>query len=182
MAENSEDFELVNKFVQGDETAFNMLANRYSKKIYWHARRMTGNHFNADEITQEVLIVLYQKLKQFQFKSSLYTYIYKITVTRSINFLRKEKIKSIFFIDDKYSSINSPKPDIIEGIINKEKIEKLTGMLQKLPLKQREVFILRHFDEMTYEEISEVTGKSVGGLKANYFHALNKITRMMNNG
>lgn len=181
MADNSEDFELVNKFVHGDESAFNIIANKYSKKIYWHARSMTGNHFDADEIVQEVLIVLYRKLGQFQFKSSLYTYIYKITFTRSLNFLKKEKIKSLFFIDDQLLFAKKNKPDIIEGIINKEKIERLDKLLLKIPPKQREVFILRHFDELSYEEIAEITGKSVGGLKANYFHALNKITEMMKN-
>jgi RNA polymerase sigma-70 factor (ECF subfamily) len=59
-------------------------------------------------------------------------------------------------------------------------IEILNKALDKLPLKQREVFVYRHFDELTYEEISEITGKSVGGLKANYYHASNKIFEMMN--
>jgi len=180
MTDNSKDFELVNKYLSGDEIAFNRIVNKYSKKIYWHARRMTGNHFDADEIVQDVLMVLYRKLDQFKFNSSLYTYIYKITVTRSLNFIKKEKIKSLFFIDSKLNSINNSEHDIIEGILNKEKLERLDKHLQKLPAKQREVFILRHFEEMSYEEIAEITGKSIGGLKANYFHALNKITKMMN--
>jgi len=180
MTDNSKDFELVNKYLSGDEIAFNRIVNKYSKKIYWHARRMTGNHFDADEIVQDVLMVLYRKLDQFKFNSSLYTYIYKITVTRSLNFIKKEKIKSLFFIDSKLNSINNSEHDIIKGILNKEKLERLDKHLQKLPAKQREVFILRHFEEMSYEEIAEITGKSIGGLKANYFHALNKITKMMN--
>lgn len=179
MTDNSEDFELVNKYLNGEEIAFNRIVNKYSKKIYWHARRMTGNHFDADEIVQEVLMVLYRKLGQFKFNSSLYTYIYKITLTRSLNFIRKEKFKSLFFIDSKPNSIRNSESDIINGVLNKEKLERLDKKLQKLPAKQREVFILRHFEEMSYEEISEITGKSIGGLKANYFHALNKITKIM---
>ncbi|MBK6915500.1 MAG: RNA polymerase sigma factor [Ignavibacteriales bacterium] len=179
MADNSEDFELVNQYLNGDKIAFNRIVNKYSKKIYWHARRMTGNHFDADEIVQEVLMVLYRKLGQFKFNSSLYTYIYKITVTRSLNFIKKEKLKSLFFIDSNQNSIKNSESDIIEGLLNKEKLERLDKQLQKLPAKQREVFILRQFEEMSYEEISELTGKSIGGLKANYFHALNKITKMM---
>jgi RNA polymerase sigma-70 factor (ECF subfamily) len=179
MTDNSEDFELVNKYLNGDNIAFNRIVNKYSKKIYWHARRMTGNHFDADEIVQEVLMVLYRKLGQFKFNSSLYTYIYKITVTRSLNFIKKEKLKSLFFIDSKQNSIINSESDIIEGLLNKEKLERLDKQLQKLPAKQREVFILRQFEEMSYEEIAEITGKSIGGLKANYFHAINKITKMM---
>ena len=78
------DFELAKNFLNGDESAFNRLAVKYQEKIYWHARRMTGNHLDADEIVQEVLIVLYKKLNTFEFKSSLYTWIYTITNTRSI--------------------------------------------------------------------------------------------------
>jgi RNA polymerase sigma-70 factor (ECF subfamily) len=61
----------------------------------------------------------------------------------------------------------------------KEKLKKIDRLLQKLPVKQREIFILRNYDELSYEEISEVTGKSIGGLKANYFHAINKIMELV---
>ena len=64
------DFELIHKFIGGDETAFNELARKYQTKIYWHARRMVGNHMDADEVTQEVLLVLYKKLGSFKFNSS----------------------------------------------------------------------------------------------------------------
>jgi RNA polymerase sigma-70 factor (ECF subfamily) len=71
--------------------------------------------------------------------------------------------------------------DIIKDFENKEEIRRLENHLQKIPAKQREVFILRAIDGLSYEEISEMTGKSVGGLKSNYFHALKKITRVMQN-
>ena len=90
MHEVNNDFDLIKKFVEGDESSFNRLAIKYQEKIYWHARRMTGNHLDADEIVQEVLIVLYNKLKTFEFKSSLYTWIFTITNTRSINYLKKK--------------------------------------------------------------------------------------------
>ena len=100
MTENEYVFKLIRDYLAGDESAFNMIVNKYKDKIYWHARRMTGNHLDADEIVQEVLLVLYKKLKDFQFKSSLYTWIYRITSTRTINYLKKKKIKQIFSIDD----------------------------------------------------------------------------------
>ena len=65
MTEIKNDQELVNEFISGNESAFNRLANLYQEKIYWHARRMTGNHFDADEIVQQVLLVMYKKLKTF---------------------------------------------------------------------------------------------------------------------
>ena len=180
MPDNS-DFELVKKFLEGDNSSFNRLINKYQQKIYWHARRMTGSHLDADEVVQEVLLVLYNKLKDFQFKSSVYTWIYRITSTRSINFLNKRKFKRILSFDDINTSEIGSKEDIIQDIDTKDKIKKLDQFLQTLPAKQREIFILRNVDGLSYEEISEITGKSLGGLKSNYFHAINKISEMMKN-
>jgi len=70
ISQNNQDYELVKKFLEGDESSFNLLVRKYQQKIYWHARRMTGNHLDSDEIVQEVLIVLYRKLNTFKFNSS----------------------------------------------------------------------------------------------------------------
>jgi RNA polymerase sigma-70 factor, ECF subfamily len=180
MPDNS-DFELVKKFLEGDESSFNRLINKYQQKIYWHARRMTGSHLDADEVVQEVLLVLYNKLKDFQFKSSLYTWIYRITSTRSINYLNKRKIRSFLSFEDMNTSEVGVREDIVNDIDTKDKIKKLDQFLQTLPVKQREIFIYRNIEGLSYEEISEITGKSIGGLKSNYFHAFNKISEMMKN-
>ncbi len=180
MTENNSDFDLVHSFVNGNESSFNKIVLKYQQKIYWHARRMTGNHLDADEIVQEVLIVLYEKLKDFKFQSSLYTWIYRITATRSINYLRKRSLRQVFSLEDKGGKLIRSKEDIVSNIESKEKLERLEAVLKEIPPKQREVFILRNFEELSYEEISEITGKSVGGLKANYFHALKRIMELMN--
>lgn len=180
MHELNNDFDLVKSFTEGEESAFNRLAVKYQEKIYWHARRMTGDHLDADEIVQEVLLVLYNKLKNFEFKSSLYTWIYTITNTRSINYLKKKKLKSFFSLDE-ISNKKFDQKDVIDDLESKQKIEKIENALQKLPVKQREVFVMRIFDELSYEEISQITNKSIGALKANYFHALNKIKNLVKN-
>ncbi len=179
MPEKNIEFELVNKFIEGDITAFNKIANEYKGKIYWHARRMTGNHLDADEIVQEVLIVIYKKLKDFQFKSSLYTWIYRITTTRCLNYLKKRKLKEMIGLEDNEAIKLKTKEDIINNIEDKERVERIEKMLQEVPAKQREVFIFRTYDELSYEEIAQITGKSIGGLKASYFHAVQKITELM---
>ncbi len=176
-----EDKILVEKFLDGSEMAFKQLVDRYSKKIYWHARGMLNNHFDADEVTQEVIIVLYKKLDTFNFQSNLYTWIYRITSTRTLNFIRKKKVKEFFSIsDEKYNYIES-RSDIQNDYEKKDEIERIEKVLQKIPTKQREVFIMKNFEEMTYKEISEITGKSIGGLKSNYFYALKKITELLDN-
>lgn len=179
MTEINNDRELVKDFISGNESAFNRLAKRYQEKIYWHARRMIGNHLDADEIVQQVFLVMYKKLKTFNFDSSLYTWIYKITSTRSLNLIKRNKLRSFISIDNSIENRVTTKENIIDDLEAKERLEKVENLLQKIPPKQREVFILRKFDELSYEEISGITGKSVGALKANYFHAFNKLKELM---
>ncbi len=180
MTEQNNDHNLVERFNNGDELAFNELVRKYQQRIYWHARRMTGNHLDADEIVQEVLLVMYKKLKDFKFRSALYTWIYTITSTRSINLLRRRSVREIFSLQDSDAN-RAADSDFIKDFETKEEIKQLEKHIQKIPAKQREVFILRAIEGLSYEEISEITGKSVGGLKSNYFHALKKITAMMQN-
>ena len=175
-----EDKRLVEQFLNGNEIAFKKLVDKYSQKIYWHARGMLNNHFDADEITQEVLIVLYNKLHTFNFESNLYTWIYRITSTRTLNFIRKQKVKEFFSIsDEKFDNLQS-ECDVQNKYEKRDEVERIEKTLKKIPTKQREVFIMKNFEEMTYREISEITGKSIGGLKANYFHALKRITELLN--
>ena len=177
--EQDNDFDLVRRFVSGDEYAFNLIVKKYQKKIYWHARQMLGNHSDADEVTQEVLIVMYRKLSTFNFNSSLYTWIYRIVSTRSLNQIRKRQVKRFFSIDDDENEFEiQDSADIVEDLNNKEKLENVNKILEKLPPKQRQIFILRNYEQLSYEEIAKITGKSVGGLKANYFHALKKVLEL----
>ncbi len=177
MTDKETDFKLIERFKSGDDIAFNLLVKKYQQRVYWHARRMVGNHIDADEVVQEVLLVLFKKLKDFQFRSSFYTYLYKIVSTRCLNYIAKQKIKRLFSFDELSNEIKN-RSDIAEQIENNEQLEIIDKLLKKLPAKQREVFVLRHYDNLTYEEISEITGKSIGGLKANFHHAFLKIDEM----
>lgn len=180
--ENSDsDYDLVHRFLKGDEHSFNKLARKYQAKIYWHARRMTGNHLDADEIVQEVLLVMFNKLSDFNFQASLFTWIYRITITRSINYIKKQKLRRFISFDSPENIGLATDENVVKNIEDKEKLKKLDKVLQQLPEKQREIFALRHFDQLSYEEIAELTGKSVGGLKANYFHAFEKVIKLMEN-
>jgi len=177
MQEQNNDFELIKKFLEGDESSFNQLVLKYRAKIYLLARRMTGNHLDADEVVQEVLMVLYKKMNTFEFKSSFYTWLYRITLTRSLNFIKRRSLKEFLPMNFLNNKIND-NYDPLSEVENKEKILMLEKILQKIPSKQREVFILRNFEQLDYEEISKITGTSVGALKANYFHALNKVKEL----
>jgi len=175
----TDDYELIKDFLSGNEQSFNLLARRYQEKIYWHARRMLGDHDYAHEIVQQVLLVMHKKLNTFNFSSSLYTWIYRITATRSLNLLKKNKLRRILSFGSDESIENYGYENIIEDIESKELFRKMEKLLMELPVKQREVFIMRNYDDLSYDEISSITGKSVGALKANYFHAFKKIKEQM---
>ena len=175
MVKLAEDNRLVKDFLDGDERAFKRIVDKYSRRVYWHAFGMLNDHFDADDVTQTVWLVVYKKLNKFNFESSLYTWIYQITKTRSLNVLRKRKLKILFSLGSEHLREVESDENTISNIESSEKLNKVKDLLKILPPKQREVFILKTFEELTYEEISNITGKSVGGLKANYFHALKKI-------
>jgi RNA polymerase sigma-70 factor (ECF subfamily) len=175
----TDDYELVRDFLSGNEQSFNILARKYQERIYWHARRMLGDHDDAHEIVQQVLLVMYNKLNTFNFSSALYTWIYKITATRSLNILKKRKLKSLFIFSANESVENYGYENIIEDIEVKENFVKMENHLNSLPIKQRQVFVMRNYDDLSYEEISNITGKSIGTLKANYFHAYRKMKELM---
>ncbi|MCW8813554.1 MAG: RNA polymerase sigma factor, partial [Chlorobium sp.] len=134
---------------------------------------------DAHDVVQQVLLVMYNKLNTFNYSSSLYTWIFKITYTRSLNQLKKRKLKRIITFNFSDDIENPGYENIVDNLENKEELIRMQKMLNKLPLKQREVFILRNFDELSYDEISSITGKSVGALKANYFHAFKKIKELI---
>lgn len=179
MSSDFSDFELIKEFTSGNEVAFEKLVKRYKQKIYWHARRMTGNHLDADEVAQEVLIILYRKLNTFKFDSAFTTWLFRIVSNLSINLIRKRKIKEIFSLDSSEVKRKRSENDIVKNIEEREMIQELDRIILKLPARQREVFSLRSFDELSYEEISEITGVSIGSLKATYHHAIKKINDLL---
>lgn len=175
----NDDYELVQDYLSGDQQAFNNLARKYQERIYWHARRMLGDHDDAHEIVQQVLLVMYNKLSTFNFSSSLYTWIFKITYTRSLNLLKKRNLKRLLTFTSTDEIENTGYENVTSELETREKFKKMERLLAKLPVKQREIFIMRNFDDLSYDEISSITGKSVGALKANYFHAFKKIKELM---
>lgn len=178
--QKEEDFTLIKDFNSGEEKAFIKIVEKYKNKIYWHALKLLGNHYEADDVTQEVLIAMYNGLQKFSFNSSLYTWIFRITYTRSINYIRKKKVKQFFSLEDVKDNIVD-KFDFVKDFESKEKLKNLNKVLDGLTIKQREVFILRRYEELSYEEISQITGKSIGGLKSIYHFTMNKILEKMKN-
>ncbi len=169
------DLELVDRFRHGQESAFNELANRYKEKIYWTARRFVSEHQDADDIVQLVLWKAYEGLKGFRSDSSVFTWLYRIAINTSLNAVRKKKVREFLQFDELFEG-DSPQSERPDEIVEREEERLLIDRaVQQLPEKQRSVFVLRYYEQLTYEDIAVILKTSVGGLKANYFHAVKKI-------
>jgi len=150
------------------------MVRKYQQKIYWHIRKMVIDHDDADDLVQEVFIKVWKHIENFREDAQLYTWIYRIATNECLNFLRKKKNKFFLPIHDVQNELTQ-KLDSSPYIDGDEIQLKLQKALLKLPEKQRLVFNMKYFDEMKYEEISEITDTSVGSLKASYHHAVKKI-------
>jgi RNA polymerase sigma-70 factor (ECF subfamily) len=169
------DNELIELFQNGDDSAFNHLVLRYQQKVYWVARRFVNDHDGADDVTQEVFCKVYESLREFRNESSVYTWLYRITVNIALNSLRRQKVREFFRIDEMYELEDEDAVAPDEALEQQEQKRLIEEAIAKLPEKQKSVFVLRYYEELPYEEISKVLKTSVGGLKANYFHAVKKI-------
>ncbi len=169
------DLELVELFRNGDVTGFNELVRRYQEKVYWIARRTMGNHEDADDVVQDVFVRVFEKLKHFRGDSNFYTWLYRVTVNVSLNALRKKRIKDILPYDELFEETLPADNQTDRAMYEQEYQTILEKAIAKLPAKQKAAFMMRYYDEMTYEDMAKILHTSVGGLKANYFHALKKI-------
>lgn len=173
------DIELVQEVRNGRRQAFTELMRKYQERVYWVARRIVGSHDDADDIVQETFVKAYLALGEFRGDSSFFTWIYRIAVNLSLNALRKRQVLNYLHESELLSRILPSSDDPGKDLENSETESALQRAVATLPEKQKAVFVMRYFDEMTYEEIGRVLKTSVGGLKANYFHALRKVREYM---
>ena len=154
------------------EQAFRALMSKYQERLYLHIRRMKIEHADADDVLQNTFVKVFRNIKKFQGKSELYTWLYRIATNEAITFLRQKKRRHATSIDDESTSYQLEADTWFDG---NEAQRKLKAAIDTLPNKQQQVFNMRYFDEMSYKDISETVGTSVGGLKASYHHAVKKI-------
>lgn len=156
------------------EEAFNGIVETYTERLYWHVRRFLCSHDDTDDLLQDIMIKIWTGLPTFRGESKLYTWIYRIATNEVLNHLRKQRFKALVSLDSATSILERKIDD--DAYFNGDEMQReLHKAIQRLPEKQRVVFNLRYFEEMKYDEISEITGTSVGALKASYHHAYGKV-------
>ena len=160
--------------------AFNDLIRLYTEPLYRLIRRTVQAHEDADDVLQNTFLKAWQNIENFRGDAKLSTWLYKITVNESISFLEKEKKRRGLSLDDEESQLIS----LIHADTNIDGDElalKLREAIATLPEKQRLVFNMRYYDDMKYEQMSEIMGTSVGALKASYHLAVKKIEQFFDN-
>lgn len=154
--------------------AFNLIVDKYSERLYWHIRKLVASHDDANDLLQNTLIKAWGALPQFREESRLFTWLYRIATNESLTFLKKSKMKAFLSLSDYSKQVESQVE--ADPFFNGDDAQRtFRKAVMKLPEKQRAVFNMRYYDDMKYEEISEVLGTSVGALKASYHHAFQKI-------
>ena len=153
---------------------FAHLVNEYSERLYWQIRKMVYSHDDANDILQDVFIKAWLNIEKFRGDAKLSTWLYKIAINESITFINRSKAKLNLSIDDADSFLL----DKLEGdeyFDGDEAQLLLQKAIVTLPEKQRLVFQMKYFNEMKYDEMSDILGTSVGALKASYHHAVKKV-------
>lgn len=156
------------------EQVFSKIVRLYSEKLYWQIRKMVASHDDANDLLQNTFLKAWSNIESFRAESKLSTWLYRIAVNETLTFLNKQNsFSKVELNDDESNLVNKLESE--EWIDGDELQIKLQKAILRLPDKQRLVFNLRYYDEMKYEEMSEILGTSVGALKASYHLAAKKI-------
>ena len=171
-----DDNELIQKFQNGDEKAFDQLVRNNLNNVFGFFMKVTRDEMSAEDLTQDVFIKLYKNLKKFRHDSNFSTYLYRINSNTVNSWITRNKWKNLLHLDQA--------PDKGEYDIKNEAEwtkEELWNEISKLPNKQRRVMILRITDSLSYSEISKITGMSEGTAKVNFHHGLKKLKEVLSN-
>jgi RNA polymerase sigma-70 factor (ECF subfamily) len=169
----------IKKIIHSDgNKAFRMIVDKYGSKLYWHIRRIVITHDDADDVLQNSFLNAWKNIDSFRFESSIYTWLYSIATNEALTLLRKREKESSVSLDD-LESLFAWSAEGSSYFDGDEASARLQNAIMKLPDKQRAVFNMKYFDDMSYEDMSGVTGTSVGALKASYHHAVKKIEQFL---
>jgi RNA polymerase sigma-70 factor (ECF subfamily) len=174
---NPTDAELVQASLAGDRRAFDVIVERHQRAIYRVCYRFAGTHEDASDLAQDVFVRAYKGLRRFKGNASLGTWLYRIAVNVSLNHLNAKKPLSEPIITSEGVAAASEAP--VDALLRGERAEQVRSAIRRLPRKQRATLILRVYHELPHAQIATILGSSVGAVKANFFHALNNLKKLL---
>jgi RNA polymerase sigma-70 factor (ECF subfamily) len=176
---NPTDLELVEACLAGRREAFDTIVERHRRQVYQLCFRFVGNHEDASDLAQDVFVRAYRGLHRFKGHASLGTWLYRIGVNVCLNKVSARKLATAPIAEHRLvSSAESPADIVLRG----ERADRVRAAIARLPRKQRATLILRMYHELPHDQIASILGSSVGAVKANFFHALNNLKKLLDAG
>jgi len=175
---------VLNNLHSGDSIvqrkAFAEIVDYYSEKLYWQIRKMVLSHEDTNDLLQNTFIKAWVNIELFRGEAKLSTWLYKIAINESLTFLNKQKAHIHISMDDSEVRLTDKleTDEYFDGDVAQMKLQKA---ILTLPEKQRMVFNMRYFDDLSYEDMSKILNTSTGALKASYHHAVKKIEKFLKN-
>ncbi len=173
----ADDVSLVQAFLGGEREAFEVIVERHRRQVYQLCYRFLGNHEDASDLTQDVFVRAFKGLRNFKGDAALGTWLYRVGVNACLNrvALKRPRMETL----EPEQHVDQRHPDAHELVARGERAVVVRRAIAKLPPKQRATLVLRMYQEMSHEEIATVLGSSVGAVKANFFHALGNLKRLL---
>lgn len=169
------DKEIITLLSEGKrEKAFEELVHSYSERLYWHVRHLVVSHDDADDIVQDVFMKAWTSISFFRRDASLLTWLWRIATNESLNFLRKQRVRSLVAMEN-FDEYMARKIDDNVHLDGDETQTLLMKAVSRLPSRQKSIFCMRWFEEMSNDEVADILDLSAGAVKASYHFACEKI-------
>jgi RNA polymerase sigma-70 factor, ECF subfamily len=172
-----DDRALVEACLAGRREAFDEIVVRHRRAVYRLCYRFVGNHEDATDLTQETFLRAYRALRSFKGDSAVGTWLHRIAVNLSLNAVAGRARRAE--ISEERAEPAASDPDGLSRAVAAERASRVRAAIGRLPPRQRATLVLRVYQEMPHQEIAELLGSSVGAVKANFFHALNNLKRLL---
>lgn len=165
--------EIAAALARNQEKGFRMLVAAYSEKVYWHVRRLLVNHHDAEDVTQEIFLKIFNSLSTLREPSALTGWIFRIATNESLRFLQRRRPETLSLEAD-LADTHQLEADEYFDYSDLEAV-KLQKAIHRLPPRQQGAFNLRYFDELSFEEIAQITDSTPSNVKVNYHIAKHKV-------
>ena len=167
---------LIENVQRGEMAAFQELVEKYKQKVFYMALDMTGNHHDAEDLSQEVFMKVFTAIKDFRGEAKLSSWLYRIAMNTCIDKTRRKHLKLVD-IDEKVYEQATPGKNPEQLVQDRATQDQIEQALQKLPPRQRSIFVMRHYNELMLREIAETLGISEGTVKAQLFRAIQRLQK-----
>ena len=170
-----DDREAVHASQRGEREAFDRLVERYQREVYRLCYRYVNNHHDANDMAQEVFLKAYRAIGRFRGDSAFSTWLYRIAVNTCLNFRSSRKPPG----EELSDALPDRAPGALAAVVGEERARIVRDAVMRLPEKQRATLILKIYHDLTHEEVAGILGSSVGTVKANLFHALGNLRKLL---